>query len=293
MTTDNNEHTTHDEQVINSLLDLVNNPNPADLPLELLDNQAFLGLYARLTDIRNLTAALAKGDLAHHAASKGYLNGTIKTLQANLRHLTWQAKQIAAGDLTQRVDFLGDFADAFNAMVVALDTTQAELRVIASTDGLTGLANRRQIFETGAMEITRAQRYERPLSLMVLDIDFFKKVNDTFGHHAGDEVLKAVAASLVQAVRGTDTVGRMGGEEFAVLLPETSVAQAREVGQRILAQIRQLAVAVPPHQIKVTISIGLTQLAAGDAGLVAVLQRADAALYKAKQTGRDRLILTE
>lgn len=293
MITADNKHSQCNEQVINSLLDLVNNPSPADLPPKLLDDAAFMELYGRLTDIRSLTAALAKGDLTHNAATKGYLIGTLKTLQANLRHLTWQAKQIAAGDLSQRVDFLGDFADAFNAMVVALDTTQAELKLIASTDGLTGLANRRQFFETGAVEVARAQRYGRPLSLMILDIDFFKKVNDTFGHHAGDEVLKAVAATLAQAVRATDAVGRTGGEEFAVLLPETPLAQAREVGLRILAQIRHLTVAVPPHQMQVTISIGLTQLAVNDPGLVAVLRRADAALYKAKQAGRDRLILTE
>ena len=246
-------------------------------------------LYQRLQDVRILTAALAAGDLGQSVRSKGYLVGTLKALQANLRHLTWQAKRIADGDLTQRVEFLGDFSEAFNSMVVALDAAQTELQQLAATDALTGLANRRKFFEVAEAELQRSLRYGYFLSVMMVDIDYFKKVNDTYGHQVGDLVLQAVAAALNGQVRDTDLVGRIGGEEFCILLPDTPLKAALTVGRRLLDATRKLRIPVPDYELEVTVSIGLTDWTRGDKEIATIMERADIALYQAKMSGRNRL----
>ena len=264
---------------------------PDSLSPELKEHGEFMELYQRLQDVRILTAALAAGDLAQSVRSKGYLVGTLKALQANLRHLTWQAKRIADGDLTQRVEFLGDFSEAFNSMVVALDAAQTELQQLAATDALTGLANRRKFIEVAEAEVQRSLRYGYFLSVMMVDIDYFKQVNDTYGHQVGDLVLQAVAAALNGQVRDTDLVGRIGGEEFCILLPDTPLKAALNVGSRLLDATRQLRIPVPDHELEVTVSIGLTDWTRGDQEIATIMERADIALYQAKTSGRNRLVV--
>jgi two-component system cell cycle response regulator len=160
---------------------------------------------------------------------------------------------------------------------------------LANTDALTDLASRRSWFERAAAEFARLQRYGRPLSVLTADLDMFKQVNDTYGHQAGDEVLRVFAASLRAQCRMTDVVGRLGGEEFAVLLPETPVETAGDVARRVLAGCRALTVAAPSGElITVTCSIGVAEARKVDAAIDAALGRADHALYEAKRRGRDR-----
>lgn len=165
------------------------------------------------------------------------------------------------------------------------------LRVAAATDGLTGLANRRCFDEVAPREWLRAQRSGAPLSLLLVDIDHFKQFNDRHGHPAGDRCLQQVATALASALRDDDLVARVGGEEFAVLLPRCSFAQAQTAAERLRDAVERLAV---PHgglsgQTHVTVSLGLALAppdADGDAaGLIA---RADRALYQAKRAGRNR-----
>ncbi len=168
---------------------------------------------------------------------------------------------------------------------------ETELIRLATTDPLTGLNNRRSFEELAEREFKRAKRYGNALSALMLDLDWFKQINDAHGHAAGDEVLKNVARILTAALRETDLAGRIGGEEFAALLPETSTADAVEVAQRLRATIESANVGSAETPLKITASIGVSQRQDSDKELLTLLKRADAALYKAKDAGRNRVDL--
>jgi diguanylate cyclase (GGDEF)-like protein len=162
-----------------------------------------------------------------------------------------------------------------------------DLQRLATTDALTGLPNRRQLMFAMETEVRRAGRSGRPLALALLDVDHFKAVNDTHGHPAGDEVLRCVADELLKVTRGGDVLGRFGGEEFAVLMPETSLAQARQAGERLRRAIASRTIAYPDGTIgRVTVSVGVALLA-GEEGSDHLISRTDAALYEAKANGRN------
>ncbi|MGL6077603.1 sensor domain-containing diguanylate cyclase [Methyloversatilis discipulorum] len=169
---------------------------------------------------------------------------------------------------------------------------ELELQRQASTDGLTGVLNRRAFTAESERLISVALRHGRPLSLMVIDADHFKKVNDVFGHPTGDTVLKALALTLGQALRTSDVLGRLGGEEFGIVLPETDATGAREVGERLLQAVRERRIEHDGHTLNITVSIGATVLGAGDDGFESAFLRADRALYEAKHGGRDRITIS-
>ncbi|MGE5478645.1 MAG: diguanylate cyclase [Bacteroidales bacterium] len=159
----------------------------------------------------------------------------------------------------------------------------------ATQDSLTGALNRRAFMEAAHAAITLARRHDRPLALLMLDADHFKSVNDTYGHHMGDAVLMRLSALARACVRGSDCFGRLGGEEFAILLPETTGERAAEVAERLLAAVRAAEVATDDGKtISFTISIGLAALTPDIADEDALLRHADRALYCAKSLGRDR-----
>ena len=169
---------------------------------------------------------------------------------------------------------------------------EKELERLAKTDMLTGLANRRKFEEHCESEIARSRRFNTPLSLMMLDIDHFKRVNDRYGHAAGDLVLKQLGQVCRAVLREIDLSARVGGEEFAVLMPETTLERAAEVAERLRLALAAESVLAPDSQssISFTVSIGVGQLGAGDTTLDALLRRVDAALYQAKQGGRNRVV---
>jgi len=165
------------------------------------------------------------------------------------------------------------------------------LEQLSSTDALTGIGNRRQLEARLGDELRRASRYGDPLSLVLLDIDHFKRVNDRHGHLTGDAVLVEVARSIQRAVRDTDLVARYGGEEFAVLLPRTQLAGSLTVAERVRAELHRLR-PLPESNLRVTASLGV----AGYPSLQPsspneLFEAADSALYRAKRTGRDRICL--
>jgi diguanylate cyclase (GGDEF)-like protein len=171
------------------------------------------------------------------------------------------------------------------------DRLTAELELLATTDGLTSLLNRRHFESLASAEWARFQRYSRPLSLLVLDIDKFKSVNDRFGHDAGDLVIKAVAHICKATKRQPDVLARIGGEEFALLLPETDEAAAEIAAERLRASVQDHPLPLPDGTtLQVTISIGLAGAALSMASFEVLLKRADEALYEAKHSGRNKVM---
>jgi len=160
------------------------------------------------------------------------------------------------------------------------------LELMAVTDGLTGLYNHRFIFERLEEETAKVTRYERPLSIIMLDIDNFKAVNDTFGHRTGDNVLQSAAHAIMACIRKTDVAGRYGGEEFLVLLPETDLADAKVVAEKIRSTVAQLR--FETKELSITISAGIAEAQQGES-FEAFINRADTNLYRAKRSGKNRV----
>jgi diguanylate cyclase (GGDEF)-like protein len=413
-------------------------------------------LVENILAIQRQLLVMAQGDLSGELFIRGWWAGILKTLQANLRHLTWQVQQVAAGDLTQHVDFMGEFSEAFNLMTdnlrralegerqqhlldtalrdtaaalnsamglnevfdVLLDnlgrlvpfdlaalllisedqrvnttrcasserlpnsalrecpeipellanllqqmqdnpqplwvataetlpgaelmpwansflgapilikknvvgylclwsTVQAyytlehsqrleafadqaaiaidkarlfeQIRRQAITDPLTGIANRRHFFALAEEEFERSGRYGNALTFLMVDIDNFKAINDQAGHQAGDAVLKAVVDLCVGSLRSCDLIGRYGGEEFVIMLPQTSKTEAVKVAERLRQNVANATFSLPVGLMHVTVSIGVVQLLADGASLLTLLERADRAMYIAKMTGRNRV----
>jgi two-component system cell cycle response regulator len=202
----------------------------------------------------------------------------------------YMIKPIDAEELRARVqvglrvaNLQGRLAEQVNQLQVARD----RLARLVSTDVLTDLFSRRWWFELAATEFSRCRRYDRGFSLMVIDLDLFKGVNDAFGHDAGDKLLRAFADMLRAECRQSDIVGRLGGEEFAVLVPETRLAAAQQMAGRLLEACRAVAASAGDREVRCTCSIGVSELGEGDDNVEEVLRRADAALYEAKRSGRD------
>jgi len=175
----------------------------------------------------------------------------------------------------------------------ALDTAWAwqDATLSAKTDQLTGLPNRRAFEEEFARMIAETDRYGREAALVIVDVDHFKQVNDTYGHEAGDQVLKAIGATLLAMARTTDKVARLGGEELAMLLPQTDQVGAMEAAERCRKAIEALSVRTNVGTVRVTASFGVAmyQERSGAAGVL--FDRADQALYAAKHGGRNRVEL--
>lgn len=281
------------EAAVRLLRDVVVLRTAPELPESLARIDDLRLLYDTLIELRRFLFAASSGDLSQEIPFRGYLWGTLKALQANLRHLTWQTKMVAEGDFSQRVQFMGEFAQSFNTMVEQLDNTlkalvaketeleqangellkeiairkhteaallerEETLRRLATTDSLTGLYNRRHFSQLAENEIQRLVRYGRPLAAIMFDIDHFKHVNDTYGHINGDKVIKMIADTTLSLVRTTDIAARYGGEEFILLLPETRAAEAAEVAERLRARVEATPVDTGGEVIAVTASFGVS-----------------------------------
>jgi diguanylate cyclase (GGDEF)-like protein len=179
------------------------------------------------------------------------------------------------------------------SVMAARNDLMEQLRRLAERDALTGLRNRRAFFETGAETLSRSVARGKPAAVLMIDIDHFKSVNDNFGHISGDRVITAVAEMIEKSVRSQDVVGRLGGEEFAVILPDCAADEARQVAERITSTLRSTRIALGADKsIAVTASIGL-HVENEDNYIERSLARADKALYRAKNRGRDRFEFLE
>jgi len=181
----------------------------------------------------------------------------------------------------------------FRPMVRRIMRYASALDVLASTDPLTGAMNRRSFFARGEVEFERARRYQRPLTMLVIDVDHFKAVNDTFGHEGGDAVLIALTQSLSADLRVSDLFARIGGEEFVILLPETDVDTAEALANRLRLDVSGLT--IPTHRgiATITISVGAAGSDTGSTTIKSLFERADAALYTAKNRGRNLVVAAE
>ena len=196
-----------------------------------------------------------------------------------------------------QVDVTGtrfDYAGEEAALIVIRDITERkrmeeQLKRLASTDELTGLNNRRRFLELAEREVVRARRYRSPLSLILFDLDLFKRVNDNHGHLVGDQVLRALAGVCSDQLRESDILGRLGGEEFAIAAVETDLGKAGGVAERLRRGIADLVVSTEQADIRITCSFGVAQFAEEDGDLEILFNRADEALYRAKEMGRDRV----
>jgi diguanylate cyclase (GGDEF)-like protein/PAS domain S-box-containing protein len=161
----------------------------------------------------------------------------------------------------------------------------------ATIDHLTGVPNRRHFIDLAEQELVRSQRYARPVCLLMLDIDHFKKINDTYGHQAGDDALRAVATASREALRTSDSIGRLGGEEFAILLPETTIDHAEATAERIRLAVARLALPQADGSLlSMSVSLGVTGIREDEPTVDIALARADKALYYAKAGGRNRAV---
>lgn len=169
----------------------------------------------------------------------------------------------------------------------------ARLSTLASTDPLTGALNRRALEASAASVLAGCRRQGRPASALLLDIDRFKRINDSHGHEAGDQCLVAVQKHLLECLRQEDVVARVGGEEFVILLPGADRAAALIVSERIRARVQARAIAACSGEINMTVSIGVSQWQSGEDSLDDLLRRADVALYAAKHAGRNRVVAAD
>ena len=171
---------------------------------------------------------------------------------------------------------------------------EEELKRLALTDDLTGVANRRQFFMLAKKAIERSRRYHSPVAVAIMDIDRFKLVNDRYGHDVGDRVIVGVAEAALGIVRGADSVARLGGEEFGILLEQAGPDTALEIAERLRSAVCELRVECPAGEpVRVTVSLGVDPMKIGESDIDAALKRADDALYKAKRGGRNRVVMSE
>ena len=190
------------------------------------------------------------------------------------------------------INTLGYFFGRTYRLAHELKQEKARAEELARTDFLTDLANRRAFYEQGERELRSLEQGARPAAVVMLDIDHFKSINDRYGHAGGDSVIRAVADLIRAHLRATDIAGRLGGEEFALLLPDIASDAALAVGERIRAATESSIVEHEGRPIHFTLSVGMAARST-DASLDQWIARADAALYRAKQGGRNRVVVAE
>lgn len=241
--------------------------------------ESFDRLLEQLEAFRRLAISLANGDLSFEAPARQHLLDPLKHLQAHLRHLTWQTQQIAAGDLEQGIDFLGEFSISFNQMIEGLREKRAieeRVRHLSLHDALTGLYNRTYFNE----EIARLGASENyPVSFLMADLDGLKTVNDTQGHQVGDLLIQRAARLLEHGIRAKDVLVRLGGDEFTIILYGTDREGANIVSSRIRDTLE--AHNQRNQNFPVFLSLGAST-ADTPSSLEESLRRADQAMYRDK-----------
>jgi len=177
----------------------------------------------------------------------------------------------------------------FRPMALRIRHYAAELMTMATLDPLTGALNRRAFMDSSKVEIERSRRHSRPLALLMLDGDHFKRVNDAYGHAAGDEALRVLTRTVGGLLRASDKLGRFGGEEFVVLAPETAMEGVCHLAERIRSAMANTQILHGEASFTLTVSIGATAIDPAEIDIVPALARADSALYRAKEHGRNQV----
>ncbi len=323
-------------ELVACLQALMSTPRRQEPPEELRRVEGFETLYEELSLIKEALKCYANGSFNEKLPLRGTTAGYIKAIEANILHLAWTCRSVAEGDLSLSVDFMGDLSESFNLMIFslaekdsrikakqakllelteelrqeiaekeeiekALRISEAKYREMALRDPLTGLYNRGYFFETASREIEKLRRDSGSLCLLMMDIDHFKKFNDTYGHLCGDEVIKLVAKCVTDTLRKSDLLARYGGEEFSVLLGNTRFEDGLSIAERIRLNISAQPNPACSASSPVTVSVGLRCLSGSEIDsersahdiLVDSIDRADAALYEAKKRGRNCVVSSE
>jgi len=217
----------------------------------------------------------------------GWMGLPLRVHGEPIGYLTMDSTRIGAYS-PQDASLVQAFADE---VAIAIENARLfqQVQHLAITDPLTNLNNRRYFFEAARRELERARRYQNSLSMIMLDIDHFKRVNDTYGHLAGDRILVAVAARCKEKLREVDLSARYGGEEFVFLLPETDLEGARQVAERLRAEVNDAPIDAGDKKISISVSLGVAELDEECVDLQALVRRADQALYVTKDTGRGKV----
>ncbi|MDQ3187227.1 MAG: diguanylate cyclase [Pseudomonadota bacterium] len=276
----------------------------AELPATILAERDRAEVYGTWVKLRNMFLALV-GTLALVVAAVAFRMG--RSIVGPLQRLIGAADRIAGGDLEVRLiatrnDEVGHLTQVFNQMADRLRHSHAEimatnqaiqqqnrvLETLSITDSLTGLYNRSKLDAILSDQLARFKRTQREFTLLMMDVDYFKTLNDTYGHITGDEILAAVARILVQSIRSIDYAARYGGDEFIIILVETSAELALKTAERIRSQVEAMRYKADDTTITITVSIGIVQCQPDDMIPTAVFARADRALYEAKHAGRNR-----
>ena len=256
-------------------------------------------LHDHVLELRRHLDEFARGDFSRDIIIRGVMAGRMKSLQANLLHLIWQMQQVERGDFTQRVDFMGGFAYAFNSMVMQLDAALTSLKekeeelsrlaaelasevekrgdaltvlrkseenfkYLAEHDPLTGIPNRRSFMARAEIELAQSSIMTKGCSLALLDVDHFKLFNDTYGHMNGDIALRHIADLGRTALRAGDIMARYGGEEFVFFFPEAGEKQGLMACERIRVLIADNPVKLLKQAVPVTVSIGVVTIPPDD-----------------------------
>jgi diguanylate cyclase (GGDEF)-like protein/PAS domain S-box-containing protein len=213
----------------------------------------------------------------------------------DIRDVEVKMKTVGGREFTAEIAAIAVEYGAEPAVLVALNDIsqrkqlESELFHQASTDSLTGISNRRYFINQAEQEMRRSRRFARDLSVMMIDIDHFKPINDQHGHAVGDAVLQGMVKRSLESLRQSDELGRLGGEEFAVIMPETNLIAATEAAERLRFHIAERPLVAERLAIPCTVSIGVAQLQGNDGTIDDLLHRADLALYRAKSNGRNRV----
>ena len=255
-----------------SAIEFVNTNSPdlilLDIVMPGIDGYEFCKVMKNNPKIKHTPIIFLSAMNDEQSIIKGFENGAVDYITKPFRH-----QELLARTKTH----------------VELKRAKEKLLRMAITDELTGLVNRRYFMGRLLHEYERTKRYESVFTVLMIDLDYFKKINDTYGHQAGDTVLRTISDSMKLSVRLSDIIGRIGGEEFAVILPETDINAALIIGDRLRKRIEALEIPHKSSKLKITISIGASPSSKDDLSIDDVLQRSDAALYRAKDNGRNRI----
>jgi diguanylate cyclase (GGDEF)-like protein len=262
-----------------------------DLPWSILIEENKAEVYAGLKEARNRILLIAS---LLTVIIGGAATIVAKHIIVPLEALNAAVLKVANGDLdvevpVRRYDELGIVSGMFNEMVARLRESLTMLEDLATTDPLTGLSNRKQIMANLDLQMEGYCRHGTDFALLMLDLDYFKKINDTYGHQAGDLVLSEMATILRQTLRTLDTAGRYGGEEFMIILDTTDIGQAIQTAERIRHAVDEHIFHWQGQEIRATISIGVAAISIDDTTVEGLIGRVDKALYAAKTEGRNRI----
>lgn len=274
-----------------------------EVPAFLKENPEFQSIHSISKETKHFCDALKEGNLNFRTEEKSYTIGQLKSIQTELRNLVWQLQELANGNNYIHSVFTGEIGESFNTMIERLNLTIKEIREVSKTyeevsshDPLTGCHSKKALKKEFLQSINKAAKNQQNCGLFVLDLDQFKSVNDTFGHNTGDMVLKHFVKKIYDTIRDSDLCCRLGGEEFAVLFPNTTQEILMRIDERLRNNIAKINIERKNAVITCTYSAGITLFPAHHAtesSLQKIIGFAEKLLHEAKENGKNRSIFAE